>query len=50
MAQSFTPAMSVTIVSTSKLVSMLPSVTASVTPPMGIGVEGSDRTLELRPE
>lgn len=48
--QSITPAMTVTIVRTGKVLTMIPSVTTSETPPMGVGVFGSDRTITLEPD
>lgn len=50
MGQSITPAMTVTIVTTSKLLPMIPSVTKSETPAMGVGVFGSDQTINLTPD
>lgn len=50
MGQSITPAMTVTIVTTAKLVTMIPTVTTSQTPAMGVGVAGSDQTISLNPD
>lgn len=50
MTQSITPAMTITIVTTAKKITITPSVTTSETPPIGVGVEGSNQTLALEPE
>lgn len=50
MTQSITPPMTVTIVTTTKTILLNPSVTISETPPMGIGVEGQNTSIDLRPE
>ena len=42
--------MTVTIVTTAQRVSLLPSVTTSQTPAMGVGVAGSNQTVNLSPE
>lgn len=42
--------MTVTIVTTTKHVTIIPSTTQSETPSMGVGVAGSNQTVILQPD
>jgi len=42
--------MTVTVVSTAQLITLLPSTTTGSTPPMGVGIAGQNKTIDLNPD